>query len=836
MAPKNNSRHTGQNLGSKADTSRRSQSGRSLLSPPSSDRLASEEQFNAFFENANVGATQLDRTGRFVAVNGRFSEITGYSREELLAGMTPLDLSYPDDRERDRELLMPFVEGRTSPYQIEKRYVRKDGRVIWVKITGGTIRDRDGCAVQTAGIIEDITARKTTEAELDALRRRLAADLNSMVRLHQISTRFFQEANLGALLEESLETAIDITGADMGKIQLFEECSGTLKMAVHRGFGPRFLKIFATIGVGRAACGEAARRRERVIVENIAESALFIGTPELDAMLEAGVRAIQSTPLISRSGRLVGVLSTHYRAPCRPDEGNLRLLDVLARQVTDLIEAQQAQEALRESEQRLRDVMDHANATVWLKDLEGRFLMVNRYLEKKLRLSNDEILGRTVFDLFLEAEASEYAANDRQVLSSGQPMEFEETQTEADGEHTYIARKFPLRNAEGRIHALCAICTDVTERKAAEQALRHSREDLNHAQAVAQTGSWRLDVRRNQLLWSDETYRIFGIPPGTLLTYETFLSAVHPEDRASVDQKWKAALEGERYDAEHRIIVEGDLKWIRERAELEFDCEGKLLGGFGTCQDITYLKKAEENLRELARTLEDRVAERTAELEQRAAQLLRLNQELTRVEQRERRRLAELLHDGLQQMLVAAKFRVTEARRRVHRGGALEENLNCIDELLTQSLETSRSLTTELSPPVLQELGLVPALGWLADFMATKHGLRVDLSTDGKAEPSSLELRLLLFPIARELLFNIVKHAGVRAAHVLLERNGQSLRLKVADLGCGFDVSKWQRQSAGSGHGFGLLNVQNRVELAGGKLEVDSAPGRGTSVTVTVPV
>ena len=123
-------------------------------------------------------------------------------------------------------------------------------------------------------------------------------------------------------------------------------------------------------------------------------------------------------------------------------------------------------------------------------------------------------------------------------------MEFEETQTEADGEHTYIARKFPLRNAEGRIYALCAICTDVTERKAAEQALRHSREDLNHAQAVAQTGSWRLDVRRNELLWSDETYRIFGIPRGTPLTYETFLLAVHPEDRALVDQKWKAALQG----------------------------------------------------------------------------------------------------------------------------------------------------------------------------------------------------------------------------------------------------------------------------------------------------
>jgi signal transduction histidine kinase len=206
------------------------------------------------------------------------------------------------------------------------------------------------------------------------------------------------------------------------------------------------------------------------------------------------------------------------------------------------------------------------------------------------------------------------------------------------------------------------------------------------------------------------------------------------------------------------------------------------------------------------------------------------------VEQRERRRLAELLHDGLQQMLVAAKFRVTEARRRVQEDAALEQNLNHIDELLTQSIETSRSLTTELSPPVLQELGLVPALGWLADFMATKHDLRVDVRTAGKAEPSSPELRLLLFPVARELLFNVVKHAGVQRAHISLEREGRCLRLKVTDQGCGFDLSKWQTLCDAPGRGFGLLNVQNRVELAGGKLQVDSAPGQGTRVTVTVPV
>jgi PAS domain S-box-containing protein len=155
---------------------------------------------------------------------------------------------------------------------------------------------------------------------------------------------------------------------------------------------------------------------------------------------------------------------------------------------------------------------------------------------------------------------------------------------------------------------------DITGRRKAEQALRENREDLARGQAVAHTGSWRLDVRQNELLWSDETYRIFGIPKGAPLTYETFLATVHPDDREYLDRKWAAAMGGELYDIEHRIIAGGVVKWVRERAELELDRQGMLLGGFGTVQDITERKRMEEELRRSHDELELRVQERTAEL------------------------------------------------------------------------------------------------------------------------------------------------------------------------------------------------------------------------------
>ena len=161
-------------------------------------------------------------------------------------------------------------------------------------------------------------------------------------------------------------------------------------------------------------------------------------------------------------------------------------------------------------------------------------------------------------------------------------------------------------------HDIRLYVRDITRGEVARQALAESEKDLKHAQAVAHIGSWRLDVRHNQLLWSDESYRIFGIPRGTPLTYETFLSRVHPEDRDYVDKKWTAALQGEDYNIEHRIMVGNEVKWVHERAELEFDSQGVLEGGFGTVRDITERKQIEEKLKQAAtewRTTFDSIAD-----------------------------------------------------------------------------------------------------------------------------------------------------------------------------------------------------------------------------------
>jgi PAS domain-containing protein len=169
-----------------------------------------------------------------------------------------------------------------------------------------------------------------------------------------------------------------------------------------------------------------------------------------------------------------------------------------------------------------------------------------------LRIQFGAFEGRKCYQYLNDREeACPWCKNDA-VFSEGKVVSWEWHPEKIGG--TYDVMEVPLKNVDGSISKL-VVFRDVTNRKQVEQALRESEHDLNRAQAVAHIGSWRLNVRRNQLLWSDEAHRIFEIPRGEPMTYETFLSSVHPEDREYVDQKWQAALRGEPYDIEHRIVV-----------------------------------------------------------------------------------------------------------------------------------------------------------------------------------------------------------------------------------------------------------------------------------------
>jgi nitrate/nitrite-specific signal transduction histidine kinase len=210
----------------------------------------------------------------------------------------------------------------------------------------------------------DVTALKQTERHLRAAREQLADDLRRMTRLHELSAQSVGSGDVHTILENVIRAAVDITAAEMGDIQRCDE-TGVLKMVGQVGFKRPFLDFFARVGGhAHSPCAAAAATHQRVLVEDVTTSPIFVGHPSLEVMEEAGVRAVQSTPLFDRSNRLVGVFSTHYRDVHRFDEAERRWLDLLARHAAELIERQRAEEQLSRSHQELETRV--ADRTRWL--------------------------------------------------------------------------------------------------------------------------------------------------------------------------------------------------------------------------------------------------------------------------------------------------------------------------------------------------------------------------------------------------------------------------------------------------------------------------------------
>jgi signal transduction histidine kinase len=255
----------------------------------------------------------------------------------------------------------------------------------------------------------------------------------------------------------------------------------------------------------------------------------------------------------------------------------------------------------------------------------------------------------------------------------------------------------------------------------------------------------------------------------------------------------------------------------------------RVVGLMTASLDVTTRKELENDLRRLNETLEERV-------EARAEQVQRLASRLTMVEQRERDRLARTLHDDLQQLLysIQVQSRMITSDVDNHPDVELSDlsvDVEAYNDLFAQAIQATRELTVDLSPPVLEKDGLMEALQWLRSYMDEQRGFRVVLS--GSAPDMDPEVQMMLFHVARELVFNAEEHAGVAEAEVRVHTDPESgLCLEVVDEGEGFESDRHLQQKK---VGVGLGNVAERLDFFGGHLSIDAAPGEGTHCRVVLP-
>ena len=365
------------------------------------------------------------------------------------------------------------------------------------------------------------------------------------------------------------------------------------------------------------------------------------------------------------------------------------------------------------------------------------------------------------------------------------------------------------------------------ERVRAEDALRQSEDRLRQAVEAVDLGTWSYDVASGLTHFDARARALFGIEREAL-DQDEVMALVHPDDVEEFVAAREGALDpggpGAFVETNRVVRPDGSVRWVRGRARVRFEGAGaarRPVGAVGVVHDVTELRRAEAELRDLAATLEARVEERTGQVRELAAAL-------TVAEQEERRRIAYVLHDDLQQQLHGLEMLLGIARRAVPSDAEADRLLARSSELLAGATALTRTLSTELSPAVLDSDDLPEALRWLADRAREWHGLAVDVEAGPDVPPVAPAVRVLVYHVVRELLFNVAKHAGVGAAHVRVEAGAGAVAVHVEDGGGGFDVGA-------RAEGFGLRSVRDRLELLGGRLDVASAPGAGTRATVTVP-
>ena len=511
----------------------------------------------------------------------------------------------------------------------------------------------------------------------------------------------------------------------------------------------------------------------------------------------------------------------------------------------DITERKKAEEALRESEERFRTMFSSSPDPAWIIE-EHRFVECNQAAIDVLGYPDKNSLknthpSRLSPEFQPDGEASYSKAERMMVIAQEKGFNrFEWVHRRRDKSDFFAEVTLSAIFLQGRQILYC-IWRDITERKKAEAALTDEHNLYMDLVKSLPAGVYRLHIRR-QKLWKkrewvgkvESHYRIevmsnsFCKLLGTSrqkieANAATVVECLHPDDRPDFVRRNVVALETmQPFEWEGRVKHPGPTQWVRFLSVPRSMPNGDVIWT-GVLLDTTAVKRAVESLQKSREELEDRVRERTARLRSLAAQL-------TRAEHAERRRIAHLLHEDLQQRLVAISYKVQELKDSAQAGSALRVANRTIHEL-GKAIELTRNLSTRLAPPVLYQLGLRPALEALTQEMAAHFSLSVEITGLRAFRLPSDEVGHFAFDAVRELLLNVTKHAGVKSAEIRIRPAGKKrIAVEVRDKGKGIAKNREQTDR------FGLFSIRERADAMGIGFHISSRPGKGTCVALTLPL
>lgn len=588
------------------------------------------------------------------------------------------------------------------------------------------------------------------------------------------------------------------------------------------------------IDAGRGShAGFTLKVKEPVVVEEFAEERRF--TPS-NLLVSHEVRSGLSV-IIGDRERPFGVLGAHSRQSGQYTVDDINFLQSVANVLWSALERSQYEEALEQGEERFRLSLEGGEMGAWDWNLRTDEVTWSERIFELLGLDSDE--GRpsleALFERIHQADREAVEGAVKRSIEQAERFNEEFRVVNSGGERRWLASvAVPSLDSEGEVVRLIGVSFDITSRKQWERENHRRKEEFEALVELSPDIILRLDPAGRILYVNPALHGVSGLDPEALEGRTVIETHLFDEEPGRIERLLERVLfEGSSAEATATFRTPRGGALYQFRFVPQHNRRGEVEAVIAVGRDLSALMEKERVLTQLTEALEDKVAERTAAAERQAAQLRQLAAQLTQTERRERKRLANTLHDELQQLLLAGKMNLLRLAKKAPPNTA---RFDKVVDLLTRSIELSRSLAVELSPPVLSYGGLVEVIQWAARRVSDQQGLKVEVEVEGTQQPIDENSRIALFEAVRECLLNTVKHAEVDEAEVKIVYLEEAVEVHILDRGVGFDLRVFD-EAAGSGQrGLGLFNIKERITALGGNMIMESVPNDGAHFTIRVPI
>jgi PAS domain S-box-containing protein len=499
-----------------------------------------DSTFHTMAEIANEDIVVVDANFKITYVGKRLLDKTGYSQEEVIGRpwMHFVDREY---KTFVKKKIKERRDGSNDSYEV--KFIRRDSSPHWVLVSSKPLFDNDGKFKGAFAMLTDITERKQAEISLKKSE-------SSLAQAQRI-------AHIGSW-EWNIQTG-DVHWSD---------------------------ELYFIYGVDK-----------HTFIPTINSFADYIHPDDREFVYRIMNQIMSGEKSVNFDFRIISVdgsmhiLNTIAEVIDFDENGKPRLLKGINQDIT---ERKKVEEALRESEQRLQAILDGSDNAFYVKDLEGRFILINKHLEELLGMKRDGVYGKTDYDFFTPELADCYKVNDSRILASGVPEQLEEVADLVDGHHIFLANKFPLYDLHGKPYAICGISADITERKRIDEALKESEEKYRNIVETANEGIWVLDAKIKITYANTKMAEMLGYSPEEMIGKQG-VYFVDNEYKKYTELRTEKRKQGIDEVHENKLVrKDGSTLWVLVNSKSLFDKAGKFTGILAMLTDITELKNAQE--------------------------------------------------------------------------------------------------------------------------------------------------------------------------------------------------------------------------------------------------